>query len=95
MCKVKFGVNLNNESDLQNMVIGIILRQNQQYREKDILNKVMYYSKNANIDITTPLVRNMVRENLNFLLRNQKVCCMDGVYTPLKINNFKSSNRRF
>ena len=91
MCKVKFGANLNNESDLQNMVVGIILRQNQKYKEKDILNIVTHYSKNANMDVSPSLIKNITRENLSFLLRNQKVCCLDGVYTPLTINKFNMS----
>lgn len=85
MCKVKSGVNIKNKSDLQNMIIGIILRQSKQYNEREIYKAVMYHSKNAQIAINSDYVKNMINDNLDFLIRCKKVSCMDGVYTPLYI----------
>ena len=36
MCKVKFGHEITSDSDLQNLIIGIIFRQEKKYLEKDI-----------------------------------------------------------
>lgn len=88
MCKVKSGVNLKNNADLQNMVIGIMLRQRNEFIEQDILDAVNYHSRNAEIYIDQWIVKDLVRDNLNFLLRTNRVRCVDGVYTPLPIEQY-------
>lgn len=86
MCKVKSGINLNSETDLQNMVIGIILRQQTKYQENDILKTAKYYSQNANFPIKTITLKRTIRRSLDILVRFEKVNCLDGIYTPLGID---------
>lgn len=89
MCKVKSGVNLKNEADLQNMVIGIMLRQRSKYVEQDILDAVNYHCRNADFDIDQWIIKKFVNDNLNFLMRTNRVRCIDGVYTPLSIMQYR------
>ncbi len=88
MCKVKSGASLKNEADLQNMVIGIILRQRNDYVEQDILDAVAYHSRKAHVKIDSWLIKDIVRDNLSFLQRTNKLFCMDGVYKPLSIDQY-------
>jgi len=88
MCKVKSGSSLKNKTDLQNLVIGIILRQRNNYVEQDIFDAVAYHSRNSEMSIDSWLIRQIVRNNLDFLQRSNKLFCMDGVYTPLSIDQY-------
>lgn len=85
MCKVKSGTDIKNRSDFQNLVMGIILRQNTKYNENDIFKAVMYHSKNSQILINPTFVKNVISENLHFLIRSKRVFCIDGIYIPLNI----------
>lgn len=91
MCRVKSGINIKNKNDLQNMVIGIILRQKDKYLEQDIINAVTYFSSNSTMEIDSFLIKNIVKDNLDFLLRTKRLFCMDGVYTPLRIEQFQKN----
>ncbi len=88
MCKVKSGSNIENKADLQNLVIGIILRQRNKYVEQDIFEAVAYHSRNAAMAIDTWLIKDIVRDNLDFLQRTNKLFCMDGIYTPCSIDQY-------
>ena len=88
MCKVKSGTNIKNESNLQSLVIGIILRQKNKYVEQDIFDAVAYHSREAMMTIDTWIIKDIVRDNLNFLQRTNKLTCMDGIYTPLTIDQY-------
>lgn len=88
MCKIKSGVQIGNEMDLQNMIVGIILRQQHEYQEKDIIKIVIKYSEKAPIDVKEPLLKKMVQDNLDLLYRLKRIRCLDGVYTPIPIDDF-------
>lgn len=88
MCKVKSGSNIENKADLQNLVIGIILRQRNKYVEQDIFDAVAYHSQNSAMETDTWLIKDIVRDNLDFLQRTNKLFCMDGVYTPYSIDQY-------
>ena len=85
MCKVKYGVQLNNEMDLQNMVIAIILRQTQDYKEQDILKLAIRYSNQSPMIIDKSALKRVTREMLDLLYRFGKIDCMDGVYSPIPV----------
>lgn len=88
MCVVKSGAKIKNLSDFQNLVIGIILRQSNSYKEKDIVNAVTFHSRNAEISIDSKLVSETVKDNLVFLQRTNRLRCIDGVYKPLSIEQY-------
>ena len=85
MCKVKFGHEITSDSDLQNLIIGIIFRQEKEYLEKDIFDETKRYSKNAKIPINDQKLQETVKYHLDALTRFRKVYRLDGVYTPLGI----------
>lgn len=88
MCKVKFGTALMNESDVQNLIVGIIFRQQEQYKEGDILNLARKYTENSSFKVSTLYLQKMIEENLDFLVRFGRIKCLDGMYFPLSIYDF-------
>jgi hypothetical protein len=84
MCKVKSGANLKTESDVQNLITGIILRQQHPYYEDDIINSVIYYCRGNQVVTKYKLVE-MVQETLDIFSQYKKLRCTDGLYTPRKI----------
>ena len=85
MCKVKFGHEITSDSDLQNLVIGIIFRQEKQFLSHEIVNETKKYSKNARIPISEQNIQETVKYHLDTLSRFRKVYRMDGVYTPVDV----------
>lgn len=85
MCKVKFGHEITSNSDLHNLIIGIIFRQEKKYLEKDILDETKRYSENASIPINDQKLQETVKYHLDTLTRFRKIYRLDGVYTPLRI----------
>lgn len=83
MCKVKSGKAIVSKSDFQNLVIGILLRQQNNYRETDIFNAVSFHCTGSPLALRPLTVQRAIRDNLHFLTRYGKVTCMDGVYTPV------------
>ena len=85
MCKVKFGHEITSDSDLQNLIIGIIFRQEKKYLEKDIYKETKKHVENASIPISDQKLQETVKYHLDKLTRFRKVYRLDGVYTPLGI----------
>lgn len=85
MCKVKSGLNLKTESDLQNLITGIILRQQHSYFESDIMDTVEYHC-GVNQIVSRRRLQEMIGETLDLFAQYKKVDCVDGLYTPKRIN---------
>jgi hypothetical protein len=85
MCKVKSGVQLKNKEDVQNLVIGIIFRQQTKYTMKDICATVQYFLQDTQIEISQKNVVRIVEDNLDLLNRRGKIYCRNGCYTPQNI----------
>lgn len=83
MCKVKFGHEIASDSDLQNLVIGIVFRQENNYLEKDIFDATKKYIKNASIPISDQKLQETVKYHLDELTRFRKVYRLDGIYIPV------------
>mgnify|MGYP005782932195 CR=1 FL=1 len=85
MCKVKSGKMLKNQQDIQNLVIGIINRQENIYNSEEIVNMVDYYCKDAQVDVDRKTLSNMVNDNLDYLYRKAFINCSNGNYYPQTI----------
>lgn len=84
MCKVKSGSNLRTESDLQNLITGIILRQQHSYVESDIINTVEYHCSGNRI-VSQRRLQEMIQETLDIFSQYMKIDCTDGLYTPKRL----------
>ena len=84
MCKVKSGVLITNKEDVQNMIIGIIFRQQTKYRREHILESAKKYFKGSALEINNNALGLIVDENLDILSRNGAICCKNGNYIPEK-----------
>lgn len=82
MCKVKSGVELENKEDVQNLVIGIIFRQQERYTMKDICSTVRYFLQGTEIEMSQRYLTKIVEENLDLLNRRGKIYCRNGCYMP-------------
>lgn len=82
MCKVKSGKALKNLQDVQNMVVGIINRQQNKYKSKDIHDAVVYFYKGADIEVSSAELKAMVDDNLSFMYRQGLVDCRGGYFHP-------------
>ena len=85
MCKVKSGVQIKNQQDVQNLVIGIIFRQRMPYRIHDILNIVLYYTKNSQYNISEDDLYYTISDTLDMLYDRNRIKCENGIYTPLPL----------
>lgn len=85
MCKVKSGRALENLQDVQNLVVGIINRQQRRYVLDDIYNAVMYHFQGAQIDISQDTLFDIIDDNLSFAYRKGMVDCRGGYYFPRNI----------
>lgn len=83
MCKIKSGKQLTSAQDMQNLVIGILLRQQYKYNKAQIYNCVNNYCINAEYKMSQNTIRKLVDKNLDFLSRIGTVQCKDGQYIPL------------
>lgn len=86
MCKVKSGVLIKNEQDIQNLVIGIINRQQNVYNSKKILELTKHYCKGTELKISSNYLQDVIEDNLSFLYRKGLLDCKNGNYYPQPIS---------
>lgn len=86
MCRVGSGASIKNRQDLQNLVIGIINRQQQYYRVEDILDLVQYYLEGSSINLSVEQLRKIITDNLDMLYIRNRVKCINGCYIPQPLN---------
>ena len=82
MCNVNSGVLIKNKQDVQNLVIGIIFRQQDKYKRENIIDIVQYYMEGSPFVINENVLQNIISENLNLLCRNDKIQCKNGYFIP-------------
>lgn len=87
MCNVKYGSNIKNLNDVQNLIIAIINRQQDQYNKGQIYEMVEYNYQGAEYDMSVTALREMVDDNLNFLYGVGLINCWNGLYTPQVIKH--------
>ncbi len=82
MCNVNSGVLIKNKQDVQNLVIGIIFRQQDKYKPENISDLVQCYMKGSTFSIDKTAIQNIILDNLSLLHRNDKIQCKNGYYIP-------------
>lgn len=82
MANVKHNEDVKNEQDLQNLVIGIIFRQDKPYKRNTIVRIVNHYLRRSVFQGDTKLIRQHVNDTLDLLLLRDKVRCINGLYYP-------------
>lgn len=82
MCRVKSGVHIKNRNDVQNLIIGIINRQQEDYSKEKIYEMVEYNYQGAEYVISTKVLRKMIDDNLSFLYRAGFIDSWNGRYSP-------------
>lgn len=94
MCNVKSGVLVENRQDVQNLVIGIIFRQQYKYKIENIVAAVQYYMKGSSVTMDTDSLREIISDNLNLLHRNDKIKRKNGYYIPRSFDMLKYMKSR-
>lgn len=85
MCNVKYGCDIKNQNDVQNLIIGIINRQQGDYNKSQIYEMVEYNYHGAEYVMSTKALRKMVDDNLSFLYKAGFIDCWNGLYSPQAI----------
>lgn len=85
MARVKHGKDVKNKSDLQNVVIGIINRMQEEFTRDKIIEMVDYNLKGSEFYGNLKLIEKVVEENLSFLYRVGFINCWNGKYSPQEI----------
>lgn len=73
-----------NGSDLQNLVIAILLRQEHPFKRNYCLKVINRYLRRSDYFWSNETAENL-DENLNFLQRNDRLRCVDGVFYPKNV----------
>lgn len=82
MAEVRHNEDVKNEQDLQNLVIGILFRQEEPYKDKAIVEAVNYWLKGSKFYNNLELIEQKVEENLDLLERIDKVAFCYGICYP-------------
>ncbi len=82
MCKVKTGALIVNKGDVQNMIVGIILRQQNKYKKEEILEMSKKYFQGSALEMDNNTFMEIIEENLEIFSRNEKIFCENGNYIP-------------
>lgn len=84
MCRIKCGEELKTEADLQNLITGVILRQQGMYKKSDIFRIVSLNCDNSPFS-NYPKLNMNIQNTLNAFVRCQMIRCVDGVYKPQRV----------
>lgn len=82
MCKVKSGALVENYQDVQNLVIGILNRQEKYYHIENIIYLVQKYLKGSSVEIQEEQLKQIISNNLDMLYIRNRVKCKNGCYIP-------------
>ena len=93
MCKVKSGVCIKTRQDVQNLVIGLIFRQQHEYSQGDILYIVEHYTQGAEVKLERDALNTIISKNLDILHRNGRIQCKNGIYRSQNILNVPIGNQ--
>lgn len=88
MAIVKYGANIKNKGDLQNLITGLILRMRKPYTLDYMVILVAKYNKGSEVKVSKRELKEMVEETLDLFQRNDIVRCMDGEYNTRVIEKY-------
>lgn len=87
MCKVRTGTQVQSYEDIRNIITGLILRQENMFREEDILRMVKYYSDGSSVEISQRKLTELIQESLDLFCRYDLVSCRNGYYSARKVSH--------
>ncbi len=82
MAEVIHNEDVKNEQDLQNLVIGVIFRMQQPFRDEEIVEIANYWLKGSKFYNDIERIRKCVEDNLDLLYRIDRVVCWNGIRYP-------------
>lgn len=82
MCQVKTGAKIRNMQDVQNLVTGIIFRQNCEFGRTELLNAVNYNMQGSPISEKHEDIENIVDYSLHIALENDWLVRNEKMYRP-------------
>ena len=88
MAIVKYGADIKNKGDLQNLITGLILRMRKPYTLDYMVILVAKYNKGSEVKISKRELKEMVEETLDLFQRNDIVRCMNGEYNTRVIEKY-------
>ena len=88
MAIVKYGSNIRNKGDLQNLITGLILRMRKPYTLAYMVILVARYNRGSKVVISQAELTEMVEDTLDLFQRNDIVRCMDGEYTTRVVEKY-------
>ena len=80
MCKIKTGAQIQEMTDVQNLVTAYILRSRQPYSIPALSKKIMRSCKGSSIPISDAEVTNLVKDTTIALLRSDYITSNSGHY---------------
>ena len=89
MCKVKSGSDLKNEQDIRNLIVGLILRQREQFTAQDIERLTREFSAGAEYSMSERSTASIIRESLKDLSRYSILQCKNGQYSTNLFKQFR------
>ena len=81
MCKVKSGNDLKNEQDIRNLIVGLILRQQEQFTAQDIERLTQEFSVGAKYNLDEHRITLIIRDSLEDFSRYSILQCRNGQYS--------------
>lgn len=80
MCKVKTGRQIESLNDIQNVVTASILRAQAPFSLSSLSSLVVDSCKGSLVPVTDLLIKSMVKETTNALLRSNYITTKSGLY---------------
>ena len=80
MCKVKSGKSIHNEQDLNNLIKGLIFRQEMDFSEERIFNLLEKHTEGSPLNISQDRKKQLIANALDILCRYGDVICHGGIY---------------
>ncbi len=84
MCKVRKREQIRSYEDIRNIITGLILRQENQFKEEDIFDMVNRYSAGSTVKISERKLTELIQESLDLFCRNDLLSCQNGFYSSKK-----------
>lgn len=82
MAYVKHNEDVKNEQDLQNLIVGIVLRMEQPYKSEKIVELSKFYLKGSQFFDKIELIKSKVDEFLDFCQRRNIIARDNGTCYP-------------
>ena len=83
---VKTGSEIKNFADIENLVVSLIFRMENNYTQKDILSLALKYLDGCEITYSKFDIEKIIDAKLDLLQRYNHVTCCNGKYNTMSVN---------